>query len=269
MKIAILSDVHGNTLALETVLADIEASGGVDGYWVVGDLAALGHDPAGAVERLRGLHNVQFVRGNTDRSIVSDMDWWSDDMPHDRRKGLFNMTRIFAWTRGAITQAGQFGWFASLPLELRVTLPDGTRVLCVHASPGMDDGKGFHPSYDEAEMIERIADANADLVIVGHTHHPMNCLLGDVHLVNLGAVNIHPPNDRRSKYVILEADKDGYTIEHRYLETDSEALIAAIDAAHHPSATYLRRLALHGNEFFEQVKEANLPEPNIKHKRPK
>lgn len=270
MKIAILSDVHGNTIALDAVLADIEAQGGVDGYWIVGDLAALGHDPTGAVERMRGLPNVQFVRGNTDRSLVQAMDWWSDDTPTDQLKGLFNMTKIFAWTRGAITEAGQFGWFANLPLEMRVTLPDGTRVLCVHAAPGTDDGKGFHPSYDEAEMVERVADADADLVFVGHTHHPMNRLLGDVHLVNLGAVNIHPPNDLRSKYVILESDADGYTVEHRYLEVDTKAIADAIAAVHHPSADYLRNLALNGNEFFTKRGEAvPLPESNVKHPRPK
>jgi len=41
MRLALLSDVHGNTIALDAVLADIEQNGGVDGYWVLGDLVAI------------------------------------------------------------------------------------------------------------------------------------------------------------------------------------------------------------------------------------
>src|SRR5215470_13547018 len=71
MKIALLSDIHGNSIALDAVLADIQAHGGVEGYWVLGDLVALGHDPVGVLERLTALPNVQYVRGNTDRYVAS------------------------------------------------------------------------------------------------------------------------------------------------------------------------------------------------------
>src|SRR5262245_38929352 len=72
MRLAILSDIHGNSIALDAVLADIQAAGGVDGYWVLGDLAALGHDPIGALERIYSLPDVQVTRGNTDHYLVSD-----------------------------------------------------------------------------------------------------------------------------------------------------------------------------------------------------
>ena len=71
MKIALFSDIHGNSVALDAVLADIQSQGGVEGYWVLGDLVAVGHDPVGVLERLTALPNVQYVRGNTDRYVVS------------------------------------------------------------------------------------------------------------------------------------------------------------------------------------------------------
>ena len=49
MLYLILSDMHGNPLALDAVLADIAAQGGVDETWVLGDLAALGYDPVGVL----------------------------------------------------------------------------------------------------------------------------------------------------------------------------------------------------------------------------
>ena len=71
MRLALFSDVHGNSIALDAVLADIAAQGGVDGYWILGDLAAIGYDPVGAIERLVALPNVRFTRGNTDRYVVA------------------------------------------------------------------------------------------------------------------------------------------------------------------------------------------------------
>jgi predicted phosphodiesterase len=47
MRIALLSDIHGNTLALDAVLADIETRGGVDSYWILGDFSSMGYDPVG------------------------------------------------------------------------------------------------------------------------------------------------------------------------------------------------------------------------------
>ena len=69
VRLALFSDVHGNPIALDAVLAEIAAAG-VDGYLVLGDLAAGGHDPSGAVERLTALPDARFVRGNTDRALA-------------------------------------------------------------------------------------------------------------------------------------------------------------------------------------------------------
>src|SRR5919109_4209325 len=71
MRIALLSDIHGNSIALEAVLTDIERHGGVDAYWVLGDIVALGHDPIGVLERLAGVPNTRYTRGNTDRYVVT------------------------------------------------------------------------------------------------------------------------------------------------------------------------------------------------------
>ena len=70
MKIALRSDIHGNSVALDAVLADIQAAGGVDDYWILRDLVALGPDPVGVLERVRGLPQVCVTRGNPDRYVA-------------------------------------------------------------------------------------------------------------------------------------------------------------------------------------------------------
>ena len=71
VRLAILSDIHGNPIALDAVLGDIEARGGADGYLVLGDLVAQGHDPAAVLRRLASLPDARFVRGNTDRYVLT------------------------------------------------------------------------------------------------------------------------------------------------------------------------------------------------------
>ena len=71
MRIAIFSDVHGNPIALDAVLAAISARGGADEYLVLGDLAAAGHGPVGALQRLSEIPNARFVRGNTEAWLTT------------------------------------------------------------------------------------------------------------------------------------------------------------------------------------------------------
>ena len=146
MKIALLSDIHGNRFALEALLADITSQGGVDRYWILGDLVALGPDPVGVLERLMALPNIAYVRGNTDRYVVSRDR--PPPPPDDVRQDLgllpilADVAATFAWTQGMVTAAGWFAWLAALPLEVRLTLPDGTGLPGVHAASGCDDGPG-------------------------------------------------------------------------------------------------------------------------------
>ena len=156
MRIALLSDVHGNSIALDAVLADIQAQGGVDAYWVLGDLAALGYDPAGALERLASLPNVCFARGNTDRYVTTGEQPQpaAEEVRDDPRalQVLVEVVGSFAWTKGAVTATGWLDWLGQLQLEQRLVLPDGTRLLGVHAAPGADDGLGIYPTMSDAEL---------------------------------------------------------------------------------------------------------------------
>src|SRR5438445_13079387 len=71
MRVAVFADIHGNSIALNAVLADITARGGADAYWVLGDLIAIGADPVGTLERLAALPNATFVQGNTERYLLT------------------------------------------------------------------------------------------------------------------------------------------------------------------------------------------------------
>ena len=70
MRIAIMSDIHGVITALDAVLADIDQQGGVDEYWLLGDLVEAGPAPVTVLERIVTLPNAHIIRGNTDRYVA-------------------------------------------------------------------------------------------------------------------------------------------------------------------------------------------------------
>ena len=242
MRIALLSDIHGNRFALDAVLADARSLG-ADAYWALGDLAAIGPEPVAVLERLAEIEAATVIRGNTDRYVVTGQGpppSLEDARSDPELVGLYaRVTASFAWTRGYVTAAGWLDWLERLPLDARVTLPDGSRLLAVHASPGSDDGEGIHPGRSLTELARLIAGSDADIVCVGHTHEPLLCQVGDVRVANLGSVSNPTAPDLRASYVMLDASASGTAIEHRRVAYDHSAFIEAVRSSRHPDAEFI------------------------------
>ena len=245
MKLGVLSDVHGNRIALEAVLADA-ASLGVDRWWVLGDLVAIGPDPVATLELLADLPDAAVTTGNTERYVLTgDRPWPHATDVHADPTLLDLMVAVessFSWTRGALAAHGWLDWLSALPLEVRTTLPDGTRLLGVHASPGLDDGPGITPHRPEAELASALAGADADLVLAGHTHQPTDRVVGGgagVRALNGGSVSNPITDDLRASYVVVHADRHGHRVEHRRVAYDREAFLRRVAASGHPQHDYI------------------------------
>jgi predicted phosphodiesterase len=243
MRIALLSDIHGNSVALDAVLNDIVLQGGVDAYWILGDLVALGPDPIHVLEQLSTLPNAQFIRGNTDRYVAFG------DRPGPALQeaianpgllpSLVEVANTFAWTQGMITAGGWLNWLRNLPLELNLTLPYGARFLGVHASPGNDDGAGVRPNMRPAELAELFSGCDAALVCIGHTHLPSAQSWNGMHIVNPGAVSLSLTTDKAASYALLEFADGRYTLQHHRVDYDRAAVIDRLNEIGHPGRAYL------------------------------
>jgi len=252
MRVAVFSDVHGNSIALEAVLADVERLGGVDAYWFVGDAVALGSDPVGTIERLERLPGFVAIRGNTDREVTGDqpdveaeiLDLAANDPARARR--ALAMRRNFDWTRGAITAAGRLEWLDGLQVEARVTLPDGTRVLLVHAAPGTDDGPGIRDEQSDEELGRTLAGADAELVIVGHTHKPLDRTAAGVRAWNLGSVSLPFTAEKQAMWTLLEAGERGYRLQRQFARYDAQEVLEQLAAIDPPAAFVLREALAEG-----------------------
>ena len=165
----------------------------------------------------------------------------------------------FAWTCGALAAHDWLNWLAALPLEVRTQLPDGTRVLGVHASPGKDDGDGITPHRDEKVLARDLAGADADLVLAGHTHQPTDRVVGAIHAVNLGSVSNPITDDLRASYVVLHADRHGHAVEHRRVTYDRDAFLTAVARSGHPGADYIASFQ-RGEQYRYPAQRPGAPE---------
>jgi len=242
MRLGVLSDVHGNRHALEAVLAD-GAVEGVDRWWALGDLVAIGPDPVAVLELLADQPDVVATRGNTERyTLTRDRPppHAADVLERPQLIDLFAAIQgSFAWTRGALASAGWLGWLAELPLEVRTVLPDGTRVLGVHGTPGRDDGDGISPHRPEEELCAELAGAEADIVIAGHTHRPTDRWVGTVRALNGGSVSNPITDEHRATYVVIHAGEDVHRVEHRRVDYDHDAFLERVRQCGHPEHEYI------------------------------
>jgi predicted phosphodiesterase len=247
MRLAVLADIHGNRHALDAVLADLEARGGADAVWAIGDLAAMGPDPIGALERLAGVDGVHATYGNTDRYLSHGQRPYPDPATllaePERLARLLPVVESLAWAQGMVAHAGWVRWLEELPLELRTTLPDGTRVLGVHAAPGAYDGEGIHEGLSDDALRALVTDCNADLVLVGHTHRPFEASValpsGRVRIVNFGPVSVHMTDEKRAIYALIDADERGHRLERIFVDYDRDAAIAELERVRHPGRGFV------------------------------
>lgn len=243
MRLALLSDIHGNPIALDAVLHDVESSGGADLFLLLGDLVAIGYDPVGVLERIAALRNARTVQGNTDRYVVTGQrpPPSIEEVQGDPRlvSRIVEVANSFAWTQGVVSAGGWFEWLAALPLEQRFELPDGRRLLAVHVAPGQNDGLGIHPRLTDADLAEHVANAQADLICVGHTHWPLDRTVTGGRVINSGSVSNPAPFDLRASYAVIEATSEGFHVEHRRVAYDVDAVIEAVERSHHPSGAFI------------------------------
>src|SRR5919197_496774 len=110
-RLALISDIHGNVVALDVVLADLAHRDEIDGIVCLGDVAAGGPQPGEVIARLRGLQ-CKVVRGNADR-------WLLEGLPPGRGEETRRLGVIVDWARGTLAP-DDLDYLAALPSMLNV-----------------------------------------------------------------------------------------------------------------------------------------------------
>jgi len=234
-RIALFSDVHGNSVALAAVRAAVDAEK-PDAVVIAGDLVLNGPDPAGSVDALREMEaaGAYILAGNTDIA-VADFDyaaafpWMTDGIPDA-------IVAAAEWAHDTIG-AERVDWLRRLPSERRVRTEDDTLILGCHASPGSQTA-GFDRVLDPNVIIERVARTDARVILCGHTHVPEVRDLGWKVIVNGGSAGYVFDGDPSASWALVEVAGGEVRAEIRRTEFDALAVANAITARGLPGDVY-------------------------------
>jgi putative phosphoesterase len=234
-RIAVLSDVHGNLLALEAVRAELRREK-PDAVLVAGDLVLNGPDPNGAIDALRLLESegALIVSGNTDIA-VGDFDYGAA-FPHYQDGVPEIVTAATEWAHDELGD-DQLDWLRRLPAERRMRTADDTLVLVVHASPGSQT-RGFDRALDANVLFERAAETDARVICVGHTHIPEVRDLGWKVIVNDGSAGYAFDGDPTASWAMITVADGNVEAEIRRTPFDALAVANAISARGLPGDVY-------------------------------
>jgi len=182
--IAFISDVHGNLIALEVVLAELERLG-VKRVYVAGDLLLGGDEPLEVWQRLQALGAI-CTRGPSDLALGSFDPGSLVPIDEEQRR----QARLFSETRGAIGDLVAER-LRRLPEQQRIPLVDGREVLMVHGSPA-DSNREIGHDLNDDEVLALLDDDPADIIVCGSTHVPFQRAVAEYHIVNVGSVGAAP-----------------------------------------------------------------------------
>lgn len=239
MRVALISDIHGNSVALDAVLADI-SRGSVDVVVCLGDIAANGPDPSGAVERIAGL-GCAVVMGNTDADMANVPDWWHDPAAVGAPEMVHRVIEISLWCANQLSDTHR-AYLAGLSATVDLGLGPAGRLLAFHGSPrsATDIITAETPPDELSEMLN---GADQSVLAGGHTHVPMVRRHNTQTIVNPGSVgqpfatygyagDVAVLN--HAAYGLVTTDGPELKIELRQLAIDTAELTRQVEASGMP-----------------------------------
>jgi putative phosphoesterase len=229
VRIAIVSDIHGNLTALEAVVADLRLTR-PDVTLHGGDLAANGARPSEVVDRIRDL-GWPGVCGNTD-----EMLWAPETLTQFAAKAPSLQNLVSALEEiASVTRA----WLGGERIRWLETLPCAQRqdtVALVHASPG-DLWRAPLATAADSELLSVYGGLSTPIAIYAHIHHPYVRQLDGITVANTGSVSLAHDGDPRASYLLV----DGPDVTVRRVEYDVDREAEVLLRSGLPQAEWLCR----------------------------
>lgn len=190
MKIGIISDIHADLTNLQKALTLLQQHS-VDQIICAGDLVDGGPDGDAVVQLIQAQH-IPCVQGNHDREAFADQAWLRKINPDPQDPSL----------RHIYLHNETVGFLAKLPLLRRLQV-DEVNILLAHGTPWSNTTYVF-PDARSNQWDELTQEADADIIVLGHTHVPMCRQWHKTWIVNPGSVYENRWNPHRHTCAILE-----------------------------------------------------------------
>lgn len=255
MRVAILSDTHGNLPATEAVLADI-AKQGVDHVVAAGDLALRGAHPRETVELLFDRCDA-VIMGNTDAYIAGHY------LSGAYREPLHWKRNLLEWTRRELGPE-LVARMGALPFSVRYTPRRGQDLFICHANPrNLEDS--MDPTLDEATLRHYLQHVDAAAVAFGHLHFPYRRKVGRMLIADVASAGIPRDGDLRPAYGIFTWNQRGWRVQIRRVRYPVRKATQALNGRRVPGGPLLvhklveARYRHHGELQASARKHSGLP----------
>ncbi|MCM1002913.1 MAG: metallophosphatase family protein [Candidatus Gastranaerophilales bacterium] len=219
MKIAVISDIHGNLAALDAVLDDMKAQG-CENVFVLGDYAMAGPRPSETVNwfmKKLGDKSFKMIQGNTDLMIAD----FSDDLYENVKTKAPIMAEALKDDVKTLNII-QKDFLKNLPIQLQIE-EEGVKFLLVHGSPRKNN-EDILPETPLTEIEKMLENVEADVVLCGHTHLPCGFQTSKKQtVVNVGSVGRPFTPEPKSCYLKLTVENGECMFEHRFVDYNKES----------------------------------------------
>jgi len=227
MRIAVFSDIHSNKHALDAVLADIP-SREPDLMVCLGDPVGYGAYPDAVVQTIWE-SGILTVMGNYDDAIANRRMVCGCD--YQDEKAMEAGIKSISWTMENTGKANK-EFLLSLPDKI-VKEIDGRKVLFVHGSPRKLN-EYLYEDLPATDLIPMLREADADVLVCGHTHLPYHRVVEGRHIINAGSVGKPKHGDPRAVYALIEMGND-IQVDFIKVPYDHESAARAVEKAGLPA----------------------------------
>lgn len=251
MRLAVFSDTHGNLVAMEAALADIESVGELDMVWFLGDVAAFGSRPAACIRRLRevgeflGEDKFRAIGGNTDRYLVTGERF---KLPPAKDEDAFNKLvrsrettdAMLNWNLSKMTWEDYEYLTKLLGREISLNIKAYGHAIGFHAIPG-DDEAIIRPDTPDSEVLDALLDREGRLAIYGHIHVQTDRQVDGWRVVNVGSVGMSFDMPGKAQWGLFTFENGEVEVNLRAVDYDLEAAVADLKEAGHPAPEFAER----------------------------
>ena len=230
MRVAIVSDIHGNRTAFEAVLADLRQTS-PDLILHGGDLAHGGANPAEIVDRIRDL-GWQGVAGNADEMLFrpESLTEFAGQLP--RLQPMFSAIEEMAAADREALGEQRLAWLSTLP-GIQIHAP----FALVHATP-KSLWRAPAPDASDAKLESVYSPLGQPVAIYAHIHCSYVRSIPDLMVVNTGSVSLSCDGDRRAAYLLL----DGRNPTIRRVEYDVDQELKALAESGLPHSDWTAKM---------------------------
>jgi len=217
MKIAIISDIHGNMQALESVLEDIKKEK-CEKIFCLGDLAMAGPEPVKTIALIKKLYedgDFELIQGNTDLMIANS----AASTP--LVKSAFPIMGNALENDAKIIPEALKEFLKNLPVEKELEI-EGVKVLLVHGSPRKND-ENISPDLPIEKIEEMLEGVDADVIFCGHTHIPCGYQTTKKQtVVNDGSVGRPFTPNPQTCYVVANFENGSFDVTHKFVNYNNK-----------------------------------------------